>query len=275
MNPTEAQPAVTESLAVTAETAPRPGGVEMDDVSLIAAPSLEESGDFQRMNDRLRASEAIVESLRERGSVPKDQLLTVALDRLVEEGSVEGLVVGSDDGFVVARSSQLETADFLAVVGTVFEFVAGRIHSGRLMGNVEEFMARGSGGEMLVMRYLPGLGSRFFVVAFSRQPATYRRTMARALRVCAEILSPGGGDAPKSRRPRSRPAPAIPAPIADPVLHSDLAPVPDPAPVADSAPVPDPLPEATSPCSGFPEAEATRMDFPPTSAVGMDSSITT
>lgn len=172
----------------------RPGAVEMDGIQLIPEPVLEASEPYRQMTDRLRASEAIVESMRRRGAVATDVLLTEALDTLVREGQVDGLLVGSEDGFVIARSSGLDGADILAVIGTVFEYVVRRVQSEGMMVRVDEMSARGAAGEQIVMRYFPGAESRFFLLAYSRQPATYRRTMARALKRCGDILAgrPGG-----------------------------------------------------------------------------------
>jgi hypothetical protein len=183
-------------------TATRIGSVEMDDVRLIAAPSLEESGDYRRMSDRLQVSEAVIDSLRERGDLRLDELLTQALDGLVGEGKVEGLLIGSEDGFVVAQSTRLDRGELLAVVGILFESAVRRIQEERLIDAVEEMGARGAGGEQVILRYFPGMERRFFLLAYSRQPAAYRRTTARALRICGEILARSVGAKVRGTRRR-------------------------------------------------------------------------
>lgn len=198
MNLSEESQVAASGFGPGADTAAasRTGAVEMNEVSLIRSPELVASDDFRRMNERLRASEAIVESLERTGPVRRDALLTETLDRLVADGQVEGLLIGSDEGFVVARSTRSEQADLLAVIGTVFEFVAHRIQAERLIDTVEEMVARGAQGEQVVMRYFPGTRNRFFLVAHSRQAATYRRTMARALKLCGPILAGADGATP-------------------------------------------------------------------------------
>lgn len=226
--------------------ASRTGAVEMESVALIQFPELSGSEDFRQMNERLRASEAILQSHQERGHVPLDALLTAALDRLVEEGSVDGLLVGSEDGFVVARSSRLDEAELLAVIGTVFDFVARRIQSERLISAVEELTARGPRGEMVVMRYLPGLENRFFLVAFARAAATYRRTMARALKQCGALLGVQLGRSPTSP-PASRRAQAKSdvAPSERDEAHPVLAVEPPPSGSREA------FPTATGPADGI------------------------
>lgn len=237
----------------------RTGPVELDAVDLIRVPELASSGGFQRMNERLRASEAIFASHRDDSPVSLDAQLTAHLDQWVDEGQVEGLLIGSEDGFVVARSSRLEGADLLAVVGTVFEFVARRIQAENLIEAIEEFAARGSDGAQIIMRYFPGMGTRFFLVAYARQPATYRRTMARALKRCGEILAARTGTPiPSQRRSRSRATPPSPShesaasrPSASAEDAVPFHPAPSSCPVS-TEPVPDPSPAAALPPDSLP-----------------------
>lgn len=193
--------------------ASRIGGIEMTEVRLLSEPNLEASGDFLRMSDRLHRSEAVIDALRERGDPRLDALLTEALDGLVAEGKVEGLLIGSEEGFVVAQSSRLDQGELLAVVGVVFEMTVRRLQLEGVIPSVQEMTARGTNGEQIVLRFFPDLPRRLFLLAYSRQSATYRRTTARALKRCGEILARAvGSPSPATRRPGRARRPTPPAP---------------------------------------------------------------
>jgi predicted regulator of Ras-like GTPase activity (Roadblock/LC7/MglB family) len=208
----EARLAASRQVAEAGPTA-RIGGVEMDEVHLIPEPHLEASGAFREMTDRIQVSAAVVDSLRKRGDPQLDRLLTATLDELVAAGQLEGLLIGSDDGLVVAQSTRLASADLLAVVGILFEATVRRLEDEKMIEAVEEMSARGVQGEQVVLRYFPGLGRRFFLLAYAREQTAYRRTTTRALRRCGELLARSARlDKRPAGRTRRKPAPENPQP---------------------------------------------------------------
>ena len=167
----------------------RIGGVELDDIALIQEPHLEQSTQFHEMSERLRDSEAIVEALRKRGEWPLDKLLTDALDSLVASSRLDGMMIATDEGFPVATSRCSDQGEVLAAICCLFATTVRRTQSEGLIECVEEMTLRGFGNEQIIMRFLPGLDKRYFLVAWSTKKCSHRRATATALKTCARLLS--------------------------------------------------------------------------------------
>jgi predicted regulator of Ras-like GTPase activity (Roadblock/LC7/MglB family) len=231
-------------------TQARIGGVEIEGVALTQAPRLDESDNFQRMADRLEISEQVVEKLRARGEFHLETLLVQTLDQFVALGGLDGMMIASDEGLVVAQSSAANRADILAAVGSLFENTVKRAQSEGLIESVEEMTLRGFGGEQIVVRYFPGVEKRFFLIAYSREPRSYRRVTARALKICGDLLLHARRPRPKAARPvptaeaentvnvaATETAAAVP-PSAETQLVEAAAPLPVAPPAADPASAP-------------------------------------
>jgi predicted regulator of Ras-like GTPase activity (Roadblock/LC7/MglB family) len=167
----------------------RIGGVELDDIALIQEPHLEDSTQFHEMAERLRDSEAIVEALRKRGEWPLDKLLTEALESLVASSRLDGMMIATDEGFPVATSRCSDQGEVLAAICCLFATTVRRTQSEGLIECVEEMTLRGFANEQIIMRFLPGLDKRYFLVAWSTKKCSHRRATATALKTCARLLS--------------------------------------------------------------------------------------
>jgi predicted regulator of Ras-like GTPase activity (Roadblock/LC7/MglB family) len=169
----------------------RIGSVELDQITLIQAPRLDESIQFHEMSERLRDSEAIVNALRKRGDWPLDRLLTEALNALVATSRLDGMMIATDEGFPVAASEASEQGEVLAAICCLFATTVRRTQSEGLIPSVEEMTLRGFGGEQIIMRFLPGLEKRYFLVAWSTAKCSHRRATATALKTCTRLLAWG------------------------------------------------------------------------------------
>ena len=214
------------ALGDASPVAPRLGSVEMTDVQLLPEPKLQESDAFQKMSDRLQRSEAVVDALRERGDPRLDAILTETLDRLVAEGRIDGLLIGSEDGFVVAQSTRLDRGELMAVVGVLFEMTVRRLQEEDIIPSVQEMSARGGRGEQIVLRFFPELSRRMFLLAYSRTPAAYRRTTSRALKRCGEILARAVGESTVPHRVRRARKPAAQIPPTESPASTPFPPAP-------------------------------------------------
>ncbi|MBL8178779.1 MAG: hypothetical protein JNK48_29160 [Bryobacterales bacterium] len=167
----------------------RIGGVELDDIALIQGPRLEESVQFHEMEGRLRDSEAIVNALRKRGDRHLDLMLTQTLDELVASSKLDGMMIATDEGFPVAASNAAEQGEVLAAICCLFATTVRRTQNEGLIESVEEMTLRGFGNEQIVMRFLPGLEKKYFLVAWSRKQCSHRRATASALKTCTKLLA--------------------------------------------------------------------------------------
>ncbi len=195
----------------SSETTPRLGAVELDDVPRISAvelegvhliepPRLDESENFQNMLHRLEAGEQVVDSLRQRGQLRLDVLLTAELDRLVNQCGLTGMMIASDDGFPIAQSSAMAQSETLAAIGCLFHLTVRRTQAEGVVEKVEEMTLRGFSGEQVVVRFFTGLDQRYFLVAYAKQPCSHRRATARALKYCGDLLRLSAGETAAQKR---------------------------------------------------------------------------
>lgn len=162
-----------------------------DDLSRHTSADLDRTEYYREAGERAELSEDIVRRLREeQESTPEGfaAMLTAALEECLTHGNLDGLTIASDDGLVIAETHRMENADIMAAIGSVFEYVAERAQHAGIVSGVNEMTLLGSGGELAVVRYFPGLGHRFFLMAYARKRCTYRRVTNLALHKCAALL---------------------------------------------------------------------------------------
>lgn len=185
----------------------RLGWVDLDKVSIPERPQLGESDAYRLMQDKLDSSEAVLRDHEARGAIHLEQQLTAILDELVASGGMDALMIGSDDGLLVAQSSSASKGEVLAAISSLFEQTVGRAQREGLVGRVEEMSLRGFAGEQMIVRHFPGL-SHFFLIAYAARKCTYRRTTSTALRRCGELLERMFADKKKTKtKAGSGPAP--------------------------------------------------------------------
>ncbi len=189
------------------EPPPRTGAVELADIALTQEPDLAGSADFQSIEGRLKQSEEIVNAIRARGDFPLGELLTQALETIVAQSGLDGMMIASEEGLAVAQSQAVGDSDILAAIGCLFDSTVRRAHAEALIESVEEMTLRGEAGEQIIVRYFPGMERRFVLVAYSRQPCAHRRATARALKQCGELLALAVHGPNPKRRARRAPKP--------------------------------------------------------------------
>ena len=80
----------------------RVGWVDLGRVHLPETAPLEESAAYQQMQQRLASSEAVLKANEARSDLRLEEQLTNILDELVAGGGIDGMMIGSDDGLLVA-----------------------------------------------------------------------------------------------------------------------------------------------------------------------------
>lgn len=184
----------------------RLGWVDLEKVSIPDSPQLGESDAYRLMQTKLDSSEAVLRDHEARGEIHLERQLTAILDELVAAGGMEALMIGSDEGLLVAQSSSASKGVVLAAISSLFEQTVTRAQREGLVAGVEEMTLRGFAGEQIIVRYFPGL-QHFFLIAYSARKCTYRRTTNTALRRCGELLNRMFGEkktaepAPDAARP--------------------------------------------------------------------------
>lgn len=170
---------------------PDPPPLPHDAVPQFTPPDLERTEYYREAGERAELSAEVVRRLheeQERAPGGFAAALTAALEECLALGSLDGLTIASDDGLVIAETYRMENADIMAAIGSVFEYVAERAQHAGIVSSVNEMTLLGSGGELAVVRYFPGLERRFFLMAYARKRCTYRRVTNLALHKCAALL---------------------------------------------------------------------------------------
>ncbi len=179
------------------ESDSRIGSVELEAIALTQEPHLEDSVDFKKMADRLEVSEEVFLALQRQSGFHLEQLLTDTLRHLVAEGGLDGMMIASSEGFLIAPSAGLDQGDILAAIGSLFESTVGRAQNEGLIAAFEEMSLTGFNGERIAVRYFPNLDREWFLVAYSRSKCTCRPATSRALKLCGELLTPPAGHSPR------------------------------------------------------------------------------
>ncbi|MDX1984397.1 MAG: hypothetical protein SFV51_29260 [Bryobacteraceae bacterium] len=156
------------------------------------------------LESRLQLSQEIVEAMEARGELALDQLLTRALDRIIGQCELEGLMIASEDGLPVAQSSGVSRGEIPAAIACLCESTVRRAQAEGMVESVEEMTLRGFGGEQIIVRYLPGFDRRFALVAWSKQPCAHRRATMTAIRRCGELLALALEGPPPKRTRKSK-----------------------------------------------------------------------
>lgn len=164
----------------------------MDQITLIQEPRLDQSEQFNEMSERLRDSEAIFHALKRRGEIALDRMLTEALNEVVLSCRLAGMMIATEEGFPIAVSqvqgTTQEQDEVLAAICCLIAATVRRTEKEGLIPAVDQMLMRGAAGEQIILRFMPGLQARYFLVAWSKYPCLYRRATARALKLCSTLL---------------------------------------------------------------------------------------
>lgn len=165
----------------------RVGWVEMEKVTRAGQPPAGPSAGFLAMQRTLEQSQRVFADSQARGDLKLEEQLTAVLDGLVAAGDISGLMIGSDDGLLVAQSGAMQQGETLAALSSLFEMTVARAQREGIVRKVEELVMRGAAGEFVVMRHFPQM-PHFFLIAYAAQMCTYRRLTTQALRRCGDLL---------------------------------------------------------------------------------------
>lgn len=190
-NTEESNIPVSEEMS-TAGSSGRLGEVELDSVGMTRNPELDESADFKEMSNRLEVSEQIFENLKNRSDFHLEALLTETLNFMVDSGPLDGMLIASSEGFVIAQSAEMAKPDSVAAIGALCETIMKRVESERLVQPVKELVLNGVRGDTLVVRMVEQTGVSRFLVAWSRTPCRYKLYLDRAEELCGKLLGLGG-----------------------------------------------------------------------------------
>lgn len=117
-----------------------------------------------------------------------DVRLADILEELVAASGLDGMMIGSEQGLLVAETNRVTNGTVLAAMGALFEATVLRAEEERLLDSVEEMSLRGEHGAHVVVRYFPHLGKRFFLVAYSSTTRPHRKATNAALKRCGSLL---------------------------------------------------------------------------------------
>lgn len=169
----------------------RLGEVELDSVGMTRNPELDDSADFKEMSNRLAVSEQIFENLKNRSDFHLEALLTETLNYMVDSGPLDGMLIASSEGFVIAQSAEMTKPDSVAAIGALCETIMKRAESERLILPVQELVLNGVRGDTIVIRLVEQGGVSRFLVAWSRTPCRYKLYLDRAEELCGKLLGLG------------------------------------------------------------------------------------
>lgn len=160
-------------------------------VARVGAVDIETSAYYREVGERAERSEEVMKKLQEEQQAEPGgfaRAITAQLEDLLALGKLDGLTIASSDGLVIAETSRLPNADIMAAIGSVFDYVADRAQHSGIVSSVDEMTLLGSSGELAVVRYFPGMGRRFFLMAYARERCAYRRITGLALKKCGVLL---------------------------------------------------------------------------------------
>jgi predicted regulator of Ras-like GTPase activity (Roadblock/LC7/MglB family) len=118
-----------------------------------------------------------------------DVRLADILEELVATSDLDGMMIGSEQGLLVAESNRVANGALLAAMGALFEATVLRAEEEGLIASVGEMTMRGDHGEHVIVRYFPRLAKRFFLLAYSSAPKPHRKVTNAALRRCGLLLA--------------------------------------------------------------------------------------
>ncbi|MCF6312681.1 MAG: hypothetical protein L3J39_09550 [Verrucomicrobiales bacterium] len=110
--------------------------------------------------------------------------ITALLEKFLTLGKLDGLTIASEDGLIIAETHNLENAEVMVAIGSIFEYAAQRAQDSNIVNTVDEMTICGIDGELAVVRYFPNLKRRFFLMAYAKKHCTYRRITNLALKQC-------------------------------------------------------------------------------------------
>lgn len=144
---------------------------------------------FAEMTERRKRIEELMKNYEATQGAGLSELLTVILDDWVTGSNIEGLMIATDEGLMVARSSVGRAGDHMAAVAALFEEVVRRTQDGVIVKSVRELSLRGADGELIVVRNFDGLKGRFFLLAYASHQVSYRMVTNRVLKEAGILLT--------------------------------------------------------------------------------------
>jgi len=160
-----------------------------DDLATWKGTDLLKSEGFAEMTARRERIEELLERYSSTHGAGLSECLTVILDDWVKNSKIDGLMIATDDGLMVAKNSVGEAGEHMAAVAALFDTIVQRIQDGMIVKNVRELTLRGADGELVVVRNFDGLDARFFLLAYASTQVTYRMVTNKILKEAGILLS--------------------------------------------------------------------------------------
>lgn len=158
----------TDAGNISEESANRIGAVEAPTVSFASAEALESSPTFKAMEGRLREGARIASINECRSLHHLETELGSELEACGRTHRLNGLMIASPDGLVIAKSAKLEQELVVAAIAALCEGVCTRIRGEALLASVDEITLRSRNGGRLTIRTFTAMEQTFLLVIRSR-----------------------------------------------------------------------------------------------------------
>ncbi len=167
----------------------RIGSVTLSERFQNGSPDLSQTPDRLAASERLEYGRKVAQELAAGSPFLDEKRLNRLLEQCLAETSLDGLLIGTRDGLTVAQVAHAGASEILPVIGSLVEDMATRAEREHVVGTMDEIVLRGAQEELVVVRYFPETGRRFFLLAHARQRCTYRRGTNRIVRECGPLLA--------------------------------------------------------------------------------------
>lgn len=151
-----------------------------------------EAGDyFREASERIDHTNELIrqhDEIQQNEQSGFSDTVTALLEKFLALGKLDGLAIASEDGLIVAETHNLQDADIMVAIGSMFEYTAQRSQDSGIVSKVDEMTIYGIDGELAVVRYFPKLKRRFFLMAYAQKNCSYRRITNLALKQCGALL---------------------------------------------------------------------------------------
>lgn len=182
---------MTTDSYTSSEYATPEGGVEDKNPAKVFGIDIEAGDYYREANERIDNTNELIkrhEELTDSDQNGFSNTITSLLERFLALGKLDGLTIASEDGLIIAETHNLQNADIMVAIGSMFEYVAQRAQDTGIVIKVDEMTLYGTGGELAVVRYFPNLKRRFFLMAYAKKTCSYRRITNLALKQCGVLL---------------------------------------------------------------------------------------
>jgi len=191
MDSSKLEPQASQSRlgSIDSSTLSQPKNLSVDDLASWQGKNLLQSDGFAEITARHKRVEELMDRYAQNQGGGLSELITIILDDWVENSKIEGLMIATDDGLIVAENSHGNTDEHMASIAALFEEVVQRVQNGKIVDRVQELTLRGTRGELIIVRNFEGLSDRFYLLAYASAQVAYRMVTNRVLKEAGQLLS--------------------------------------------------------------------------------------